>query len=311
MTRSFTKKALASAILATLPLTVSAAGFNGFVEGSYDRNDVSSNDVPWGSSDGNDLSLRGTLAYDFANNFGLQGDFVHSRSSFSLADNFPADFGTEGTRETTDLALHAYYSEDNWRAGAFVQHRSHNHEFDALDPSADAAIDYSSDVLSPDELMLGIEGQGFFGDFDVTGQVGKVDWERVDVGGPGFKVDGIFFSVDAGYLIHDNWRVGVNYSQSNLDNDGEDFNINAISLNTEYRLNDSPVSLFASYTRHSFDDADTTINGDRFAAGIKISFGESGSSIRESRTKSSFNPVRQSQPIGSLLFRHGAPVGDI
>lgn len=301
MHNSFTRKVLVSAILATLPITASAAGFDGFISGSADINTMegeSSN-----TSNGNELAFRGSLAYDFGNNIGLQGDFVHSSNDFDVeADGGPFE-NQSGTRKTTDMALHAYYGKSNWRLGAIAQYRTHDIDIDATDPSADIYGDASADLLSPDEMMLGLEGQAFFGDFDVSGQVGKTEWDDIDVSSD-INVDGTFATLEAGYLIQDNWKVGASISQMKLDFNGEDLNQKAYALNTEYRLADSPVSFFANYTQTNQDaENGGNTDGSSLMAGIKVSFGGTKTLRETSRSGASLNPVRQFAPLGEMIFR--------
>lgn len=307
MHKNFRWKVLATAIMAALPITVSAAGFDGFVEGSADINTIKGQAS--NRSDGNKLALRGTLSYDFGNNIGLQGDFVHASNNFDVNVSDSVFDNQSGTRKTTDLALHAYYGQNNWRLGALAQYRTHDIDINAADPSADVYADVYANAFSPDEMLLGLEGQAFFGDFDVSAQVGQTKWDDIDVSSD-INIDGTFATLEAGYLINDNWRVGTKISLLNLDIDGEDLDQKAYTINTEYRLVDSPVSFFAHYKLTTQDNVNGgQTDGSSLMAGVKISFGGTKTLRQSSRTGASLNPVEQFAPLGEVLFRDGSSFG--
>lgn len=270
------KKTVLAAVLATAaPLAAAAdpqtGGFDVFLSGGLGYSQFSEDEL-----DDMNAELRASFAYTDKSGFGFQLDNVYNRQY--LGDVF--DYAS-----TFDIAGHVYYRTSGWQAGAFYQNRTFNYET-GIDPSYDASLDASID----DQQFYGIEAQGFFGNLTVNGQIGQ---HKMGFLGGSVDGTGTFGTIQGRYFLNDNWKIDASYLHDNVDIEGSDFKTQQFGLGTDYRLANSPVSVFARYTRTNFDVDGSDIDEDRIMVGVKLNFGKA-TLRQQDRDGASLNPVPNS-----------------
>lgn len=272
----FKKTLLAAALVAAAPLAMAAdqqtGGFDMYLSGGVGYSQFSEDEL-----DDMNAELRASVAYTDKSGIGFQLDNVYSRQY--LGDVF--DYAS-----TYDIAGHLYYRNSGWQAGAFYQHRSFDYE-SGIDPSVDASLDASVD----NQHFYGIEGQGFFGNLTVGGQLGQ---HKMGFASGTIEDTGTFAGLHARYFMNDNWRLDANYLYDKVDIEGIDFEVNQFGIGTEYRLNSSPLSMFAKYSRTNSEvetpGGSNDIDEDRIMVGVKLNFGK-GTLRQQDRDGASLNPV--------------------
>lgn len=224
----------------------------------------------------NGHAFRGftSAAYNFTPVLGAQGDL--------LADFQSVDFdGTTVTRTNLDGALHLFYRDpQTFLLGGFVQLGSTTFSFESYQSTFNRAY-------------AGIEGQLFLENFTLYGQAGVS--HITDAGYPDFNFGGYFATLEARYFLTPDFRieghVGVGTFDIYPDVNTSTLNIGA---SAEYRLPDSPFSLFASYDFNSatedFGSGSYTVGEHRFMIGAKFNFG-SETLLDRDRNGVSLNPV--------------------
>ncbi len=268
----FKKTILAAALVAAAPLAMAAdqqtGGFDMLLSGGVGHSHFSEDEL-----DDMNAELRASFAYTDKSGIGFQLDNVYSRQY--LGDTF--DWAS-----TYDIAGHLYYRTSGWQVGAFYQHRSFDYE-SGIDPSVDAGLDASMD----NQHFYGIEGQGYFGNLTVGGQLGqhKVSFMKDTV-----DDTGTFGTLHARYFMNDNWRLDADYLYDTFEIDGFDSTTQKFGVGTEYRLNNSPLSMFAQYARVNYDMDGYDVDEDRMMVGIKLNFGK-GTLRQRDRDGASLNPV--------------------
>lgn len=267
----FKKTILAAALVAAAPLALAAdqqtGGFDMFLSGGVGYSQFSEDEL-----DDMNTEFRASFAYTDKSGIGVQLDNVYSRQY--LGDLFDH-------ASTFDIAGHMYYRTSGWQAGAFYQNRSFDYE--TGDPSGDASMDASMD----DQHFYGIEGQGFFGNLTVGGQLGQ---HKVSLLGGMLEDTGTFGTLNARYFLNDNWRLDANYLYDEFEIEGYDAKTQQFGIGTEYRFNSSPLSMFAQYARVNYDFDGYDIDEDRLMVGVKLSFGKDTLRQRD-RDGASLNPV--------------------
>jgi hypothetical protein len=294
---TFKKCAIATIVAGSFMAPVHAQntvspGFDGFVSGSfglvngkvtsitsYGEGDLDSDyPFPKDKSNGNNSEVRASVAYTFANGFGVQFDQVYSasRSKLFLDNDYEMSLPiSKTTVNSTDTAAHLYYRTGNALIGIFAQQRSY--DFGYKDNSDDISAQYlelSQNGLIKNRTLFGLEGQVFLGDLEIAAQGGfqtqgvrKLNGGGIGPIGPGGfdniggNLKGNFGSINANYFINDNWKVGASFGMSDYkgdvasyyyDDESEDKvttknKTNSWGLNSEYRFANSPLSLFAAY----------------------------------------------------------------
>jgi hypothetical protein len=249
---------------------------------------------------------RATAAYQFGT-FGVQGDMVFNYQSFDLPEI--GGFTLLDSTKSTDLAGHAYWRNDSFLLGAFGQYGY---------TSIDA---FESIGLDVDRFYGGAEAQAYWGDFTLYAQAG---YQSYDFGFGLDDVDGFFVNAEVRYFATENWKAFLNggYSTVGLDTDvlGDldlDFDTFTVGGGTEYRFNNSPISVFANaeYSSSETDGlADIGVLGGeelefssvKVMAGLKLNLG-SQTLLERDRAGASLNPVSDNFPrnlaggVGGLL----------
>ena len=235
------------------------AGLDGFVSAAVGTNKVSAA----GTSDtANANALRGTFAYTHESGFGVQLD--------NNIDN--QTVGAVGKFRSTDLALHGFYRSQDYLVGMIHQTRS----FKINDNNF-----FYAGTLPIDRTFFGFEGQYHFDNITVYGQTAS---DKLNV--VGNDVKGRTNLLEGRYFFSNNLRTDLSYAQSKFDDNGFSARVKTTSIGLEYRLDNSPVSLFGKYQDMNGDYTDTK----RFLIGVNFNFGKGTLSDRN-RSGASLNPI--------------------
>ena len=311
------KKTIISAIIVSAFATTAYAdearpeAFDTFVSGDIGHTQYSPDGLP--NINSTDFNLRASASYIAPNNFGGQVDGVYSKRSLDRVDV-----------STVDLAGHLFYRNEKFLIGGFAQYRNPDFKYKS-DVSGDQfVVNYLADSLISEQVFWGAEGQVFLGDVTVYGQAGKQTFvNQHDISGQKILDDGYFANIKARYFIKDNWKidVGYAYSKSNLNSGGfegeNSANQYTLSLATEYRLTDSPVSLYALYNHsqakynasQSSSLSGLNVDSDQLFAGIKVNFGSNSLKSRD-RSGASLDPLSQT-PTAAVLLGSAVANGSI
>ncbi|MFT5760682.1 MAG: opacity protein-like surface antigen, partial [Alteromonadaceae bacterium] len=165
------------------------------------------------------------------------------------------------------------------------------------------------DILVSEQVFWGAEGQAYFGDVTVGGQLAKQDFvNQRDFSGQSIVDDGWVANIEGKYFINDNWRVdlGFNYNKTKFNDDflgsgsSESLNQKTYSIGTEYRLENKPFSFYAQFNRNEIKLAGFDFEDNQYIAGIKINFGSVTLKGRD-RIGASLDPIAQ-QPAGAMIL---------
>jgi hypothetical protein len=320
---TFKKCAIATIVAGSFMAPVHAQntispGFDGFVSGALDLNRTKADANSFGSdqekSSDTKGELRASVAYTSPMGVGLQLDQVYSSGKY--------DFDGDGaTVKTTDTAAHLFYRSGNFLIGGFAQQRSYDFGYKTNDSNFYEQLDFFANALIKNRTFMGIEGQVFLGDIQIDAQLGRQNQGILGFDDSSDDLKGNFGSINANYFINDNWTVGANIGLSDWKGDiSADLlsiknRTHTYGLNTEYRFENSPISVFAKYqhtkNKLSFSDIineiDPSISRENdFGVGIKITFG-SGSLKSQATGGASLNPakVRDNIPLGAYPYAVG------
>jgi hypothetical protein len=225
---------------------------------------------------GNDMDgfagdVRSSAAYQLTNGFGIQGDVVFNYQDMNV--NSSGDFSTE----STDVAEHIFYRNDNMLVGVFGQI---------------GGTEYGSLATDIDRFYAGNEAQAFWGAFTLYGRAGwqMQDWADFDDA----DIDGFFISAEARYFATDNLKLSLKGGYDTLDWDGL-FDIDTIHAggSGEYRFVGSPFSTFLSLdvSKSEVEITDFEQSEVRVLAGIKLNLG-TDTLIQRDRAGASLDPVK-------------------
>jgi hypothetical protein len=282
--------------------------FDGFISAGFGPSRTSFDSNSIGNRSSNPISeLRASVAYTDPSGFGIQLDQVFSNSKMKLGI---AGIPVATTVDSSDSAAHFFYRNTSGLVGAFVQQR--RYDISAPTGAIDGSEDYlgflATGLMKPRNLF-GLEGQTFFGDLQISAQLGRQlqDYRLVQ----GYKGSGNLGSIAMNYFLHDNWKISLRASESRLVTNstasllGSAAKESSYGLHTEYRFASSPFSVFARYDRVnssvSTDGGRSDMKDDRFLAGVKITFG-SGSLRSQATGGASLNPVRPDEPLLQALI---------
>jgi hypothetical protein len=238
-------------------------------------------DFPGGSVSGNGVSLEGAAggAYNFSATLGFQGDVVFGSQAYS------GDIvgGETVNNRNTDVAIHAFYRNDQYLIGGFGQYSNNTYTFG----------DYGS-AQSLDQFYGGVEGQVFFGNATLYGQAGAQQVRSF-----GESVNGIFGTLEARYFLEPNFKIEAHIGADTVGSstseifDGDPITTLHAGAGAEYRLDNSPISFFAKYDygRATFSEETNVSEAEsRFLIGAKFNF-ESQTLVDRDRTGASLKPV--------------------
>lgn len=236
-------------------------------------------------SDGFRASGQVSGAYNFTPVLGVQGDVVLRYETATFDDE-----ETEGFEQKTtsiDGALHLFYRDpDSFLLGGFVQ----------LGKDSTSYGDDEIDVPDLTRSYGGVEGQAFFDQVTVYGQLGlqkqSYDTDEAD------DLDGWFVTAEVRYFLTPDFKIAAHVGRSELELDtGESFTFQletvTVGASAEYKFDTMPVSVFASYdystTGFNIQD-DVSIDSHRVLVGVKFNMGEETLQDRD-RNGASLKPV--------------------
>jgi hypothetical protein len=291
--------------------TYEAGTIDAFVSGAYGRSkykgDISS-DSTTNSIRDDSYNIRGSFAYQGPSKLGVQFDAVYSQDKYKSSK-----------MTSIDLAGHGFYRNDRFLLGLFGQYKqpkihsnyistginldlSEDNPIDSADPLVNSTIDSLSRTLASDQVFFGGEAQGYFGDLTLTGQIARQEFVNqkdfssdVTNGGKVYK-HGNVASARADYFINNNWRVTGGFSYNTVDMFTDlSYDTKKYSLNTEYRLNNYPVSFYADFTRNNLslefqDGLNNKFDADAIMLGMKWNFGSDSLKSRN-RSGASLDPI--------------------
>lgn len=235
----------------------------------------SSGDGLFSGADISGYHVRGFIsgAYNFTPVLGAQGDVLLRYESLSQdADDF--------TTTSLDGALHGFYRvPDSFLLGAFVQAGQDSVAFDG------------GDGPQIDRKYLGVEGQAFFNQFTIYGQLGlqnSSDGSDVDL-------DGWFITGEVRYFLTPDLKIEVHAGRSELSyTDGLTLQAETVNFGfgAEYRFAELPLSVFGQYDYHtsSVNLAEGSLDSHRVLVGLKFNMGEDSLQDRD-RNGASLKPV--------------------
>lgn len=266
--------------------------FDTFVSGDLGRSNYRGEELPhYGDSD---FNLRASSSYQNSNKFGAQFDGVYSKRNLGKANI-----------STADLVSHLFYRNDRFLVGVFGQYRNPKLNMSTGDISADISADFFSNLIVSEQAFWGAEGQAYFGDITVSGQLAKQEFiNQKDLSGQKILNDGYVASIKTRYFVKDNWKVEASYAYNNVNLYQENLDQNTFGVATEYRFTDTPVSLYAQYNRNEQGASDLSIDSNQILAGLKINFGSTTLKTLD-RSGASLDPVSQSSTeallVGNLI----------
>jgi hypothetical protein len=169
------------------------------------------------------------------------------------ADGLIARSETGGTTWNTYAGtLHAYFREDRFRVGAFV-----------------GGVDADKNIDLPAVFAIGGEGQLYPPSTILTGAlgVGKANVDGADTFALAYA--------SAAFYPQVNWRIGVKAGYTEYD----DANGFTYGVGSEYRLFESPLSIYADYAHMDFEGYRT----DAVRVGVRVNFQDETLTERDSR----------------------------
>lgn len=251
------------------------------------------------------------------NSYGLRGSFAYTTAS-KVGVQFDGAFRKEDMKSAkltnTDLAGHLFYRNERFLLGGIAQYSMpkvrNNLGYGNSDESSDALFnlfirDPSANelnkVATTDQAFFGVEGQGYFGDLTVTGQLArqefinqKAPWSDISSDSALFK-HGLVATAKADYFINDNWKVDAKYTHNKTYGDVSDSTGHNFKIGTEYLFTTQPISIYANYTHDKFDFlGQSEFKTDSVMAGIKIGFGGPSTLKARSQSGASLDPIDSS-----------------
>lgn len=272
----------ASAALATFATSAALADPSGYVgiSGGLDNLKISYGGDSE-TADGSALQFLASGVYMFTPVLGVQGDI---RAAFRTYEQDELEI--EDT--SLDGAVHGFYrEEDQFLVGAFFQ-------FGGNQLSSDM---YELDVS---RKYAGAEAQVYLDNLTLYGQLGlqQSDLSQEDLSLP---MDGWFGSVEARYFLTPDLRieahVGASVNEISYLFETATLTTVNVGIGAEYKLENLPVSLFATYDLHSTTADYDSLPGDsptfdehRLLVGVKFAIGEESLYDRD-RSGASLKPV--------------------
>ncbi|MEI2296639.1 hypothetical protein [Ensifer sp. MJa1] len=226
-----------------VPVEQPYGGVAGYIEGSYG----SAVDTP-GDIDADAWDLRGAINIDAGAGMNLQVDLGYTRASYEDVD-----------ADSYDGALHGYYRNHLFAAGAFLQGAR-------LDPGIGVDL---NDYMGGVELAYFMDTWTLHGAFGY-GQASVEDFDDIDanhyMGALGTRI-----------YATDNLRFDVDGSLHRITEDDVDYDLRSLKLTANYRLDVVPVTLFAGYkyTNEELSGLGASVSGDTSTifGGLRFSYG--------------------------------------
>lgn len=274
LTPRYLAAASAFALLGASPALADPSGFlsiGGGIDGVSYAFDGDSE-----SFDGSAVQLLASGVYMFTPTLGAQGDVVvgwreHDLNGATLDSNH------------IDGALHGFYREaDRFLVGSFFQVGRDEQSVESFE-------------LNVSRKYAGAEAQVYLDNLTLYGQAG---WQQMqqEISTFDIKADGFFGSFEARYFLTPDLRIdghiGVSTWEQSIPIDVTLTTVN-LGIGAEYKLENLPISLFASYDYYTSTYDQTfapTIDRHRLLVGAKIAIGED-SLLDRDRNGASLKPV--------------------
>jgi hypothetical protein len=219
-----------------------AGGFDGFVSGAIGHSKSSGSASPESTI----YDLAASLAYTHESKWGGQLDYINFQQAFKSP--YPRS-------AATDIAGHLYFRDNEWLVGGFIQKRKYF--LNSID-------------IDTHERFLGVEGQIYRENMTFYGQLGNDKW--TDFTG---DINGNFVATKLTYFVNDNLNVSGGVDLVREDKNGYSYSQNSYKLGIEGRMTNSPLSIFAGYTRiNEWDNSTWNVSTDIFLIGGKLNFGK-------------------------------------
>lgn len=275
----------ASTALVTLATSATLADPSGYVgiSGGLDNLEFSFEDDSE-TADGSALQFLASGVYMFTPVLGVQGDI---RAAFRTYDQ--DTFDVDST--SLDGAVHGFYREEGqFLVGAFFQFGS--------DELSDGTFE-----VDVSRNYAGAEGQIYLDNLTLYGQAGLQQFE-MDQFSSSISMDGWFGSLEARYFLTPDLRIDAHVGASVYDLDFIEtvtFTTVNVGVGAEYKFENLPVSLFATYDLYSTTaDYDSpgetpTLDEHRLLVGVKFAIGEDSLLARD-RSGASLKPVESIYP---------------
>jgi len=271
----------ASTALATFATSAALADPSGYVgiSGGLDNLKISYGGDSE-TADGSALQFLASGVYMFTPVLGVQGDI---RAAFRTYEQ--DEFDIEDT--SLDGAVHGFYrEEDQFLVGAFFQFGGNQLSTDMYD--VDVSRNYA-----------GAEAQVYLDNLTLYGQVG-LQQSKMEQFDTSISMNGWFGSLEARYFLTPDLRIDAHVGASVYDLDFIE-TVTTTTLNVgigaEYKLENLPVSLFATYDLYSttadydsFPGDSPTLDEHRLMVGVKFAIGEESLYDRD-RSGASLKPV--------------------
>lgn len=250
----------ASPALADSAFLSAAAGTNGW---SYSSEDV--------YRDGGAIELAASGVHSFTPEIGAQGDLV-----FDYHQNNLDDYDMDTTE--FNAAVHGFFRNETYLIGGFVQLGKTRVEAGKGDP------------MSWTSLYAGAEAQFYFDTMTLYGQAGVsgTSNDEFDAGDSA----SVFADLELRYFVTDDLRLDASIGLDSAKIDDYDVKIDTMKLGAglEYKLQDSPISLFGRFDYYRSEQDGGAIDGYRVLAGLKFNFGDETLKARD-RTGPSLDTV--------------------
>jgi hypothetical protein len=191
---------------------------------------------------------RSSISYQSPQNIGLQLDATYNQGSES---GFDVSF--------QDTALHLFYRDDQFLLGGLLQRSS-----------------FGFESFSVATNIYGVEGQIYLDRLTFDLKAGFQQFKFGDT------ETANLLAAEARYFLEDNWRLSLGYNNSKFL--GENFGV--WEVGTEYRLSNSPISVFGKYAQAT-GDSDAKL----YSVGLSYNFGSGSTLIARDRSGASLNPI--------------------
>lgn len=241
-----------SAIALTLATSTAFADPDGFVAGS-----IGANTFDYNGSDNQGSTLadvRASATGYLTPTLSAQGDVVLQYQRIADEFNVANLYNLNG-------ALHLNYREaEQFLVGGFAQVSGQVESYD------------SGYVSSLSRFFAGLEGQLYLDDLTLYGQVGATRFSYLS----DYSYSGLFATVELRYFLTPDLKVDAHGIVVKMNHDQYDFPTNTygIGIGAEYRLPDSPLSLYGALDHFSNDFGnENTYSDTRVTVGIKFNFG--------------------------------------
>lgn len=226
------------------------------------------------------LTIEGAASgsYMFSSTLGFQGDVVLSNQTYSNVDT--GGGGGSVTERNADVALHAFYRNDQYLIGAFAQYGM----------TGESESDHSDDSESFDRYYAGGEGQIFLGNATLYAQLGGQQ-----LAADGVSINGWFGTFEARYFLQPDFKIDghVGFDTLNVD-EGGDTTLTTwhAGVGAEYRFSGTPFSVFAKYdySQETVAGESGSINDSRILVGAKFNF-DTPTLMDRDRSGASLKPV--------------------